>query len=181
MVKSYKSVIKAIEAAPEDVQWYYTPIVNLIADYAYGVPLAYAFSQLERGQRNALYCGMRKIHGVHSDIAWKAIRSEHLTRKLYRERFKDVLAKNIPHSMIEDIEIAEKTRDTYMHGRNPNDADMRTAIVAVIHYSEGMNRLCELAHGFRPYGNLKGFAGAGTSLNVDTSRLVAKGLGFSLG
>lgn len=180
MVANYRSVIQVIKKSTEDVEWFYQPIIDLIEGYDWGVSLAYAFSQLERGQKNALYCGMRKIHGVNSDVAWAAIGGEHLTRKDYRERFKVVIGVSLPKEMIDRIVAAEKIRDGLMHGNSPSSADMRKAIVAVIKYSEEMNNLCGEKQGFRPYGKLQGFAGAGRTLSKSTSRLVAKGLGFHL-
>jgi len=180
MAKSYIAVIKEIQNASEDVERFYEPIIDLIEEYPWGVSLAYAFSQLETGQKNVLYCGMRKIHGVHSDVAWAAIGSEHLTRNEYRERFKNVIGVHIPQDMIDSITTAEKTRDSHMHGGHPKVHDMRKAIVSVFKYSEDMNTLCKDKHKFSPYGSLRGFTGSGTSLSKATSRLVAKGLGFNL-
>lgn len=176
---SYKGVLKRIKKAPKEVRDYFYPLQELIKRYDYNIPLAYAFSVLETGQNRALYCGMSKLHRVHTEVAWKAIQIEHIHRSTFREMFATIIGKKVPQEIISLIEKAEKTRDKVMHGKNPKDAEMRKAIVDVIEYAEALNDFSEKVAGFKPFGPLRGFKGAGVPLEKSTSRLVVKGLGFN--
>ena len=57
---------------------------------------------------------------------------------------------------------------------------MREALVDVIEYAETLNAELKASAGFEPFGDLRGFKGRAKSLDDATSRLVLKGLGFTL-
>lgn len=174
--KTYKSIIERFKQAPEEIQEYFTPSIDLIEKYPWQVSLAYMFSCLETAQNMALYCGVVKIHKAHSEVAWKAINSLHITRQGYRDIYKTVFGKSLKKEIIEKIVEAEKIRDNVMHGKDVTQEEMRTAVLRIIEYSELYNDYTYKLAGFKPFGNLKGFKGRAEPLNKSTTMWILKGM-----
>jgi hypothetical protein len=65
-----------------------------------------------------------------------------------------------------------------MHGKGASDDDKRNAIAHVLEYAQELNDLTERLGGPRPFGDLRGFKGAGQALDKATTHWVLKGMGF---
>ena len=176
--KTYKGVLKRLTAADKDIKEYFIPVEDLINNYSYEIALAYLFSQTEKAQNMAIYCGLVKLHAIHSTPASQAVHNEHITRPVFRKLYKRVFGKEIPKDIIDIITEAEKIRDKVMHGKTITPLDMRKAIVDLIDYAERLNDFTYKIARLRPFGDLRGFKGRGQPLPRTTSRWVLKGMGF---
>lgn len=174
--RTYTGIIARFKKAPPEIQEYFFPSIELIEKYPWQVTIAYMFSCIEMAQNMALYCGVVKLHRAHSEVAWSAINSLHISRQMYRDLYKTVFGKPIKKEIIEKITQAEKIRDKVMHGKNVSQADSRTAVYRLIEYSELFNDFTFQLAGFKPLGNLKGFKGRAVPLNKSTTRWLLKGM-----
>ena len=174
--KTYKGIIARFKQAPEEIQDYFFPSIELIENYPWQVALAYMFSCIEIAHNMALYCGVVKLHRAHSEVAWSAINSLHITRQGYRDLYKTVFGKPLKKEIVRKITEAEKIRDKVMHGKNATQAEMRTAVYRLIEYSELFNDFAFQLAGFKPLGNLKGFKGRAEPLNKSTTKWLLKGM-----
>ncbi len=179
-IKSKKGLLKAYATCSEEVQDYFEHLPSLVEDYPLHVCLAYAFSRLELGQNMALYCGVVKLHRVHTDIAGRAVNSHHMTRQGYVDLYRRVFGFDLPKQAREDLKTAEDTRDDVMHGKATSPERIRNAIARVVEYADAANDQLHSKHGLKPFGPLRGFKGRATSLEKSTSRWVVKGMGFDL-
>jgi hypothetical protein len=134
------------------------------------------FSCLEIAHNMALYCGVVKLHRAQSEVAWTAINSLHITRQGYRDLYKTVFGKPLKNEIIRKITEAEKIRDNVMHGKDVTQAEMRTAVLRLIEYSEQFNEFTFQIASFKPLGRLKGFKGRAEPLNKSTTRWLLKGM-----
>lgn len=178
---SYKAIIKKYDQCSEGVKWYFDQLPSLLNDgYSYEVSLAYLFLRTEKAQNMALYCGSVKLHRANTEVASRAVNSQHLTRDGFILLYKNVFDKALPSSIKTNLEVAEKIRDKVVHGKNVTDPEMRTAHVDVLEYAEAMNSELKEVAGFEPFGKLQGFKGRGQALDKKTTRWLLKGLGFAI-
>lgn len=166
----------------ENVKGYYSEFRALVdSQFSLDVVLAYSFFRLEQGQRTALYCGARKLHKTDSDLTWRAIDGQHMTRDAFQKYFQTVFGTALPRTVQELIEPAEDIRDRLMHGRGLDESNLREAISRVLQYSSALNDFIQGQAGFRPFiGDLRGFVGRLEALDASTSRWILKGMGFHL-
>jgi hypothetical protein len=176
---SWRGVTNRYLSCPAEVQGYYEALPSLIENYDWDVSLGFMFIRVEKGLNNMLYCGARKLHRAHSEVARRFVDKHHMTRKEFRNLFKNVFGEHVPSALTTLIQEAEAVRDKVVHGKNVTDADHRKAIVRVLEYSEDMNDLVQRLAEFKPFTtDLRGFAGRGDALDERTTSWLMKGLGF---
>jgi hypothetical protein len=179
--KSYKGILELFEKQPAEIQKYFSYLPRLIGgDLPYDIALAYLFSQIERAHRRALYCGITKRYSANSELTDEIIRKEYVTRDGFKQLFKNVYGQDFPDALSKMIEHAEEMRDTGMHGKETDDADLRQAIHDVFEYAKGLNATINGLSGFEPFGDLRGFKGRGENMDKETTRWILKGIGFSI-
>jgi hypothetical protein len=177
--RSWRGVVNLYRGRPAEVKDYYEALPSLIEKYDWDVSLGFMFIRVEKGLNNMLYCGARKLHRAHSEVARRFVDKHHMTRKEFRKLFKNVFGEHVPAPLTALIQEAEDVRDKAVHGKNITDADHRKAIVRVLEYSENMNDLVQRLAQFKPFTtNLRGFAGRGDALDERTTSWLMKGLGF---
>ncbi len=176
--KSYKGVLKRFKAARKNVQDYFVAVEDLINQYSYEIALAYLFSQIEKAQNMAIYCGLVKLHEINTNLASSAVENEHMTRPFFREMYERVFGKPLPQNVVDTILEAEKIRDKVLHGKTATAPEMRKAIVDLLDYAERLDDFTHGIAGFRPFGDLRGFKGRRQPLPKNTCRWVLKGMGF---
>ena len=177
---SWRGVRNRLNAAPNDVQRYFQPAGELIEHYPWEVSLSYLFARLERAHLMAIYCGVVKLHKADAALATTAVDRFQNRRDEFLTLFKNVFGEDIPRSLLQLLELAQDVRDRVLHGKKVNDADYRMAIAAIIDYATKFNEICFEGGGFRPFGDLRGYKGAGSSLDRSTSRWLLKGIGLPL-
>jgi hypothetical protein len=175
---SRKALISLLDAAPQNVQYYFDGMPSLIQNYPLEVALAYAFSRVETAQLMTLYCGVVKVHRAASGPAWRSIGEYHLTRGGFRNQFEIVFGRKLPEPLLKKLGEAESTRDKVLHGKWASERDKRGAIAGVIEYAIAINALTKALAGFQPFGDLRGFKGRAGALDASTTRWLLKGMGF---
>jgi len=113
--KTYKGVIARFRQSPNEIQTYFRPSIELIAKYPWEVTLAYMFSRIELAQNMTLYCGVVKLHRAHSEVAWSAIDSLYIKRKIFEELFETVFGKPLKRKIVNKLGEAKIIRDKMMH------------------------------------------------------------------
>ena len=177
---SWRGVRKKLHEAPDEVQEYFKPAAELVERYPWEVSLSYLFARVERAHLMAIYCGVVKLHKANATLARKAVDLFHNTREEFQVIFANVFGLKIPRRLQTTLEGAQNVRDRVLHGKTVTEADYRMAIAAIIEYAAKFNDVCYGKGGFRPFGDLRGYKGAGASLDVSTSRWVLKGIGLPL-
>ncbi len=184
IAKSRPGLRNLFSGFDEDIRQYFDEFLDLVdSEFSFDIILAYVFFKLEQGQRQALFCGARKLYKTDSELTWTALDNQHITRETYQRFFQSIFGFEIPKPILEIIESAEETRDRLMHGRDVDEPSKREAISRVLHYCAEINKLIgkDKKLGFKPYKrDLRGFTGALPSLDRDTTRLILKGMGFSI-
>jgi hypothetical protein len=178
-----KRVLEYFHSLPADIQGYFEDLENVLVcspRLPLEVAVAYLFYRVERAQRYTLYCGVVRLHDADSDLAWKIVNRERLSRQSFREQFKNILGKALPPKTEEKYQGAVHIRNKAIHGRGPDEAEMRRAIVDLLQYAAAYNVFVYNEAGFTPFGDLRGFHGRGIRLKSSTTRWLLKGLGFDL-
>lgn len=179
-VKSKAGLLKHFNSCTQEVQEYFQHVPKLVDGLPLDVCLAYVFSRLELGQNMALYCGCLKVHRTNSNVTREAISTQYMTREKFVDLYFKVFEIALPKSAKQRLRDAEKTRDSVMHGKNTTDQQLRTAIARALDYAEAVNKQLVAKFGFKPFGKLRGFAGAAKKYDKKASTLMLKGLGFEL-
>jgi hypothetical protein len=170
LTPSYKAVLKKFNSSSKDVQSFFDQLPILLNQrFPLEVCLAYAFLRLERGQNRARYCGVVKVHQASSNMANRAISSQHLTREGFLKLYNTVFKVPISDATEKLVKKAESVRDKVIHGKVVDDSEMRAALVDVLFYAEALNAELSVVAGFEPFGDLRGFKGAAKTLSDDTS------------
>jgi len=169
------------QALPEEIKPHFEHFEGLItSDFPLEVCLAYVFYMVELAHRDTLYCGVVKLHDVHAAMTRRIIQSQHLTRDNFQMLFQSLFGQPVRQSALQRIRAAEAIRDKVMHGSEPTPAMMRTAISQVLDYARDYDDFVFSLGMFHPFGDLRGFHGRGERLSTATTRLVLKGIGFSV-
>ncbi len=126
----------------------------------------------------SIYCGVVKLLKVDASLASTAMEKRHMTRADFSDFYADVFGKKLTPTTIEKIRRAESTRDRIVHGKTASDNDKRQAVVYVLDYAVAFNEEVSAVAGFKPFGSLQGFKGAGKSLDKTKSRWILKGIGL---
>ncbi|HEV2112738.1 MAG TPA: hypothetical protein VGR50_01240 [Terriglobales bacterium] len=180
-VPSYKAVLKRYDASPAHIQKYFEHLPRLIREFDWDVCIAYQFIRLETAQNRALYGGVVKMHRANSEVSSSVLRSLHLTRASFLTHVETIFEKPVPADVANKIKFAEKIRDNTVHGKESLDPDVRQALVDTIEYAIGLDDFVYSVANFRPFGDMRGFRGAGESLEKATTRWLLKGLGLQGG
>jgi hypothetical protein len=174
-------LLRHFQGLPAEVQPHFEHFPDLIkSDFPLEVCLAYLFFRVELAYRDTLYCGVVKLHHAESSMSRRVIQNQHLTRDSFKALFESLFGQPLKPSIAAKIKSAEATRDKVMHGSEPKEAKMRQAIADVLDYAREYNDFVKALAAFPPFGDLRGFRGRGAALSPATTRLVLKGLGFSL-
>jgi hypothetical protein len=102
--------------------------------------------------------------------------SLHITRDSFLKHYETVFGQAMPAPTVAKLKFAERVRDKTVHGKTVSDADFRQAIVDVIDYAASFNTHVDSRAGFEPFGDMRGFKGAGQPLEKTTTRWLLKGL-----
>jgi hypothetical protein len=175
-VPSTIAVKKHIEAAPDEVKKYFEHLPKLIDVFPWEVAIAYQFVRVERAQNRALYGGVVKLHRAHGEVAEPYLSSLYITRETFLKHYATVFGQSLPSSTVNKLKFAEKVRDKTVHGKNVDDAAFRRAVVDVIEYAALLNAHVQSIAGFKPFGDMRGFKGAGQPLEKSTTRWLLKGI-----
>jgi hypothetical protein len=178
--KSRRGLINRFNELTAETAEHFQHVPSLVNDYPLPVCLAYVFSQLELAQNRTLYQGVVKLHRVNKDIAHAAIGTHHMTRKGYESIFANIFESTIPHDLSERLRAAEAVRDNVMHGKSVTEAKVRSGISDALLYTDGLYIIMRDQHSLKVCGNYQGFSGRAKKHDRKTSRLILKGLGFSL-
>jgi hypothetical protein len=179
-VKSKPGLRNFFDTSPAEVKAYFEHLVPLLDAFPLDVALAYVFARVELAHNMALYCGLAKLHRADSSLAYRAVQQEHLTREGFKLKYCVVYGEAIPDAVAALIVQAEGVRDKVMHGKGATDDQMRNAIAHVLEYARGLNDCTTKLGGPKPFGDLRGFKGAGQGLEKKTTRWVLKGMGFPM-
>ena len=180
-VPSKPTILKKFRGLPSEIQDYFDHFPKLVDDFPWDVSISYLFSLVETAHNMTIYCGVAKIHKVDVSLAREAIELHHMTRPEFRALYEKVFNKKLPQSMVNTIARSEEVRDRILHGKKGvADSEKRRAIINVLDYAEAFNKEVDKVAGFKPFGSLKGFKGAGQPLDKPTSRWILKGMGFEL-
>ena len=180
--KNRKTIHQYFRGLPWDIRDHFEYFNRLLNnDYPFEVLLAYLHYRIELAHRDILYCGVVRRYRIDGQLARRAVRRERLTRDGYKARFHAIFGVQIPETIATILNDAESIRDNAVHGSEPSDSEMREGIINGLAYARKLNGFVQRIDKFRPFGNLKGVLG-GSDVRLDpaTSRLVLKGLGFSL-
>ena len=156
-IRSKRGLLSLYGRCSPEVRRHFEQLPALLEEFPYEVALAYAFQRLELGENMALYCGLVRLHRADATVARNAIDSHHMTRQGFAELYKTIFDVDLPSGAKKDLETAERTRDTIMHGGTAGDDRQRNAI-----------------------GRVLGFAGALQKLKPRTTRFMLKGMGFTI-
>lgn len=136
------------------------------------------FSRVELAQNMALYCAAVKLHRTDSALTRDAIDAHYMTRKNFKEVYKTIVGKSLTDAALTPLKEAERVRDRVIHGKSVPEADYRKAIVGVVDFAVAFNVLVQTHAGFKPFSNLRGFKGAGKSLDKSTTNWILLGIGL---
>lgn len=180
-IANYKQLVAEYESHRKEIKIYFAHLPELIKKgFPYEVPLAYAFSRVERAHRRTLYCGIVKKFSANSDLTDDVTRHLYLKRDEFLELFRSVFGVDLDTVILTHLQDAERIRDKGVHGKDPTDAEMREALKEVLEYSTQFDDFVFRIAGFRPFGDLRGFKGRAENMDKETTRLILKGLGFRL-
>ena len=183
MAKSYISVIRHYNAAPQHVRDFFPEFEELVEGYStnWEVPISYVFSRLEQAKRRTIYCGIVKLHWCESSLTWALVNKDHLSRQRFLDLFKVVFGKHIPKNLVEKLKQGESVRDKIVHGMEWLPSEAREALVSVIDFATEFDQFVADQAEFRPFGDLRGYKGRKQPLTPATTRWVLKGMGIPKG
>ncbi|NEO83462.1 MAG: hypothetical protein F6J87_04260 [Spirulina sp. SIO3F2] len=149
--KQRRGLKNVYESMSEDVRSFFKDLPALIdSDFDLDIALAYVFFRIEKGQRQTLYVGARKLYRTESELTWRAIDLHDLTRTGFKELFKTIYSFPISQKSDKCLVDAQKIRDDLMHGRTVKDKGKREAITKAMYYAEEMNDLIQGKKDFCP-------------------------------
>ena len=178
MTANYKQLLSAFRAKPKSVRNYFVDFSSLVEDYEWGVSVSYVFARIEAVKHTTLYCGIVKLHRCNSELTWEMLNKDHLSRGRFWDLFQVVFGKRVPQPILDKLSSAEKMRDKVAHGKRQPDADIRTGLRDAFEFCEVFNDFVYSVGGFRPFGDLRGFAGPREKLSKETTRWVLRGMGI---
>jgi len=177
--KFRRTVLRAFNAHDEKVIKYFDPCSDLLENsYAYEVVISYMFSKLEQAHREALIFGAVKIHGVDTALARSVIDKYDLTRKDFREKFKNIYGYRVPADAVTKITRAEQIRDKILHGKNVKIGQQQQCILDTIDYFAALNDVMYQNSTIWLAGDRRGYKGRKSVHNKATSRWILKGMGL---
>ena len=178
MVANYIQLLSKYNGMSKHVRDYFIDLPALVQDFEYVVPISYVFSRIETIKRRTLYGGLVKLHRTNGVLTSSLLDREHITRKRFRELFKIVFDSAISEAILKKLSEAEAVRDKVAHGRPLTAAEARECIAGALEFSEEFDEFVSTTAHFRPYGDMRGFKGAGEPLSKETTKWVLKGMGI---
>lgn len=176
---SWRGIVNIYNKCPKEVRDYFAHLPSLAENYPWDVCISYMFSLVEMAQNNILYCGMVKLHKVNGQLARIAVDGHPLYRDDFKKFYKAIFDRKPKQATFAKFEEAAEIRDKILHGKKVSEKDKRKAVVDILKLSELLNNDISQLAGFKPFGNLRGYKGAGKPLDKSTSRWVLKGIGFN--
>lgn len=177
---SKKGLVQRFRRSPIDIQTYFEHLPGLITDYPLDVALAYLSAKVEDAHLMTLYCGAVKLYKTHSDMTWKILVRQYITKGTYKDFYRTIIGRALPEPTTRMLKDAAEVRNNVLHGKGAVEADKRRAIARIIQYAISFDAYTSGLAGFHPFGDLRGFKGAAKDLGKPTTRLILKGMGFEL-
>jgi hypothetical protein len=174
--QNYKQVIKRFNESPEEIRQYFPALDRLVAGFDWEVSVGYVFSRIEHAKRMTIYCGLVKLWDAEKDKAWEFATTDYLTRKRFLALFEAVFDAPIPQKIIQKLKDAETVRDRLMHGHAWEQSEVRKALALVLDFATEFNDFVEATGGFRPFGKLQGFKGAGQAVSARVTEVLLLGM-----
>lgn len=162
-----------------DTKDFFKIVPQLLNDkYEAYIILASVFSLIEKGQNEALYLGITKIHKANINLTRDKISKIHIIRKNYLKFFKNVFSQDIPDEILKPIKSAKTVRDNIIHGKKVKKADVLGAVWNALEYANRMNEFLgdRKNNKIFPYGKNKGGRGKVKSLPQNTTVLLLNGI-----
>ncbi len=180
-VPTYKALQKCYDLKSPEVKSHFEHLPKLIGkDLSYEIAIAYVFLKIEQAQNRALYGGVVKVHRCNAEFARRLMNFQHLTREGFKDLYKNVFGRALTSTTADLMADAESSRDKVIHGKTVTDNELRGAIADVLAYAEAFNSEVNVAAGFKPLGNMRGFKGRAEPLDTRTSKWLMRGLGFGV-
>ena len=184
--KNYKQVLKIFSNCPDNVQDYFDYFPKLAEDFpaAYDVAIAYLFLRVETAHNMMLYYGLVKFHGVPSDMAYKQLGKQYITRDNFKIYFENIFSKKLDVDLMGLIKSAEKTRDEIVHGKasikSMPDQKKREAINLIFEYAKKFNAFAGKNRIYEPFNHYRGAHGGLGQIRQKkhTGSLIIKGALF---
>ena len=172
------TILKKFDNLPDEIRWYFAHFPSLAKDFPWEVSISYVFSLVETAHHMTVYCGVVKIHQVDSSLARTALENHHMTRPRFRDLYKTIFNRKLSQTIVDKIIRAEAVRDRILHGKDATESEKRQSIIDILDYAKAFNEEVNKVAGFKPFGPLQGFKGAGQALDKSTSRWILKGMGL---
>ena len=174
------------QSCPDNVQDYFDYFPKLAEDFpaAYDVAIAYLFLRVETAHNMILYYGLVKLHRVPSDMAYKQLGKEYITRDNFKIYFENIFSKKLDVDLMGLIKSAEKTRDQIVHGKasikSMPDQKKREAINFIFEYAKKFNAFASKNGIYEPFNHYQGAHGGPGQLRQGkhTGSLIIKGALF---
>ena len=157
---------------------YFEAVTELIERYEWDVAISYTYSRMEIIKRRALFVGLVRKHSADAEYTDRALDREFLTRARFKQLFSIIYARDIPKENFEILERGEAIRDRVAHGKKLTDAQARQCLADAFHFADRLNEFVFECVKTRPIGSLQGFKGAASSLPLETTHWVLKGMGI---
>jgi hypothetical protein len=174
--QNYKQVIERFKESPEEVRGYFPALVPLIQGFGWDVSIGYVFSRIEQAKRMTIYCGLVKLWEAEKERSWGFVAGDYLSRKRFLALFKAVFDLEVPKEVIQKLKDSEAIRDRVMHGGSWKESDARKALALSLDFAADFNDFVEKAGGPRPFGDLRGFKGAGKPISARMTEILLLGI-----
>lgn len=174
---SYKALLAHYNSKPEGLREFFRDVPELLkSNFEWEVLIAYQFIRIETGLNRILYGGVVKLHRAHKSKAESMLASLHITRASFLELFENIYGAALPAAITQKIKSAEKVRDRSVHGKGVTEPAARQAIGDTLDYAEALDTHVHSLGGFHPFGDMRGFKGAGAPLPEKTTYWLLRGL-----
>ncbi len=151
---------------PKNIHWYF----NSIRDFKefrknrhiLNIIIFYICMRIERAQRMTLRCDAIKRHNVNVKIAEETFYDTELRREAFFARYRRLTKQSISDETKAIIESTRLLRNSIIHGddKEVTPKEKETAIYSLLKYADSLNKEVSKISGFKPFGDLTGFAGS---------------------
>ncbi len=151
---------------PKNIHWYFNSILDFKEfrknRHILNIIIFYICMRIELAQRMTLRCDAIKRHNVNVKIADETFYDTELRRKAFFARYKRLTEKSISDETKAIIESTRLLRNSIIHGDDKDVTPMEkeTAIYSLLEYADSLNEEVFEISGFKPFGDLTGFAGS---------------------
>ncbi len=172
---------------PKNIHWYF----NSIRDFKefrknrhiLNVIIFYICMRIELAQRMTLRCDAIKRYNVNVKVAEETFYDTDLPRSAFFARYKKLTKQSISDETKAIIESTRLLRNSIIHGDDKDVTPMEkeTAIYSLLKYADSLNEEVSKISGFKPFGDLTGFAGSRKAPDNDAdSKTTLRGLRIKL-